>query len=131
MTRATFLATAMMLAVILASPSDQRLAAADTAADVPRTADGKPDLSGIWQTLGALDYDLEPHGTRGRMRLPGSGIVDGGAIPYQPCGARERRKQNFAARATADPRTQVLHARRRRAASTAASRSRSSSGRAT
>ena len=106
MTRAIFLATAMMLAVILASPSDERLAAADTGADIPRTADGKPDLSGIWQTLGALDYDLEPHGTR-RDAPPGLGIVDGGTIPYQPWALEERRKR-FEARATADPRSRCF-----------------------
>ena len=106
MTRAVFLATAMMLAVILASPSDQRLAAADTAVDIPRTSDGKPDLSGIWQTLGALDYDLEPHGTR-RDAPPGLGIVDGGEIPYQPWALEERGKR-FEARATADPRSRCF-----------------------
>lgn len=75
-------------------------------ADIPRTADGKPNFTGIWQTISAADYDLEPHNAR-LDAPPGVGIVDGGAIPYQPW-AREQRAKNFAARATADPRTQCF-----------------------
>jgi hypothetical protein len=73
---------------------------------IPRGADGKPDFSGIWQTLSAADYDLEPHSTR-KDAPPGVGIVDGNAIPYQPW-ALEQRKQNFDSRATADPRTKCF-----------------------
>ena len=73
---------------------------------IPRTADGKPDFSGIWQTLSAADYDLEPHRAR-KDAPPGIGIVDGNAIPYQP-GALEQRKKNFESRATADPRTKCF-----------------------
>jgi hypothetical protein len=73
---------------------------------IPRGADGKPDFSGIWQTLSAADYDLEPHSTR-KDAPPGVGIVDGDAIPYQPW-ALEQRKQNFDSRATADPRTKCF-----------------------
>jgi len=80
------------------------VAAQDTS--IPRTSDGRPDFSGIWQTLGAADDDLEPHGTR-KDAPPGRGIVDGGVIPYQPA-ALERRKKNFAARAAADPRSKCF-----------------------
>jgi len=41
---------------------------------IPRSADGKPDFSGIWQTLSAAEYDLEPHSTR-KDAPPGPGIV--------------------------------------------------------
>ena len=80
--------------------------AQDTPQSIPRTSDGRPDFSGIWQTLGAADYDLEPHGTR-KDAPPGRGIVDGGVIPYQPA-ALEQRKKNFAARATGDPRSKCF-----------------------
>lgn len=69
---------------------------------IPRTADGKPDFSGIWQTLNAAEYDLEPHTAR-KDAPPGPGIVEGGAIPYRS-EALAQRKKNFEARATADPR---------------------------
>jgi len=72
-------------------------------AGIPRTADGKPDFSGIWQTLSPADYDLEPHHARPDAP-PGAGIVEGDVIPYQPW-ALEQRKKNFGNRATADPRT--------------------------
>ena len=81
-------------------------ATAAAARTVPRTADGHPDFSGIWQALSDADYDLEPHGPR-RDAPPGLGVVEDGAIPYLPA-ALERRKQNFAGRADADPRTRCF-----------------------
>ena len=72
------------------------------AAPIPRTADGKPDLSGIWQVLGEAEYDLEPHAGR-RDAPPGPGVVDGGTIPYRP-EALEQRQRNFEARGKDDPR---------------------------
>ncbi|KRA84397.1 hypothetical protein [Altererythrobacter sp. Root672] len=69
---------------------------------IPRLASGKPDFSGIWQTLSEADYDLEPHAGR-RDAPPGPGVVEGGAIPYLP-GAQEQRARNFEARAKEDPR---------------------------
>jgi hypothetical protein len=73
---------------------------------IPRSADGKPDFSGIWQSLSGADYGLEPH-LATKDGPPGTGVVEGGAIPYQPA-ALEQRAKNFAARATADPRTKCF-----------------------
>ncbi|MGZ8184552.1 MAG: hypothetical protein ACXWT1_21620, partial [Methylobacter sp.] len=66
---------------------------ATTTADILRTADGKPDLSGIWQTLSTADWDLEPHQAR-KDAPPGLGVVVGNVIPYQPW-ALEQKKKNF------------------------------------
>ncbi|HEU4689718.1 MAG TPA: hypothetical protein VFS23_15195 [Vicinamibacterales bacterium] len=78
----------------------------DRAPSIPRTADGQPDFTGIWQTLSAAEYDLEPHSTR-KDAPPGQGVVEGHVIPYRP-EALEQRKKNFAARTTADPRTKCF-----------------------
>ncbi len=71
-------------------------------APIPRTADGKPDLSGIWQSFSNAEYGLEPHlGTKDYP--PSAGVVEGKTIPYQPA-ALEQRAKNLAARDTLDPR---------------------------
>jgi hypothetical protein len=69
---------------------------------IPRDAGGKPDFSGIWQSLSGADYGLEPHPAT-KDDPPGAGVVEGNTIPYRPA-ALEQRAKNFAARATADPR---------------------------
>ena len=69
---------------------------------IPRQHDGKPDLSGIWQTTSFADYDLEPESGRDDAP-PTAGVIEGGTIPYLPK-ALEQRQKNFAARITADPR---------------------------
>lgn len=71
-------------------------------ADIPRLPSGKPDFSGIWQTLSEADYDLEPHSGR-RDAPPSAGVVEGGQIPYLPK-ALAQRQRNFDARAKDDPR---------------------------
>jgi len=67
----------------------------------PRTADGKPDLQGIWQVRNTANWDLQDHA--GSYKVPaGFGVVDGGEIPYQPW-AMERKKENFRNRLSEDP----------------------------
>jgi hypothetical protein len=77
----------------------------------PRTADGKPDLNGIWQSMNTANWDIEPHSVaQGRVVSLGSedaqpaglGIVEGGKIPYLES-ALAKRKENFDSRLTADP----------------------------
>jgi hypothetical protein len=74
--------------------------AADPVGKLPRLASGKPDFSGIWQTLSPADFDLEPHSGR-KDAPPGAGVVEGGTIPYLPK-ALEQRRKNFGARETLD-----------------------------
>jgi hypothetical protein len=69
---------------------------------IPRLPSGRPDFSGIWQTLSAAEFDLEPHSTR-KDAPPGAGVVEGDLIPYLP-EALQRRQQNFARRHADDPR---------------------------
>jgi len=67
----------------------------------PRTADGKPDLQGIWQVLNTAAWDIQDHPAR--LDVPaGQGVVDGNDIPYQPWAAAKK-KENFENRLTADP----------------------------
>jgi hypothetical protein len=70
-------------------------------ATLPRTPDGKPDLNGVWQALNSASWDIQDHS--GQLGLPpGLGVVVGNDIPYQPAAA-DKKRDNFAHRATADP----------------------------
>ena len=92
----------LVAAALFAAPLMAADAALPTPSKIPRSADGKPDFSGIWQTTSAADYDLAPHQTR-KDAPPGVGIVEGGEIPYTPQ-ALEKKLKNFAARDSDDPR---------------------------
>ena len=79
--------------------------------EVPRAADGRPDLSGVWQSLNTAHWNLEPHVADYPVVLelgaqfavpPGHGVVEGDRIPYLP-EALEQRKRNYEARLTEDP----------------------------
>ena len=65
----------------------------------PRTADGNPDLNGIWQAVGSAHYDIEPHAATFSPSLEmgalgaipgGLGIVQGGALPYKQAALAQR-----------------------------------------
>ena len=99
------------LAMRLQGPAAAQVAAPGQFASYTpsRTADGKPDLNGIWQSLTTANWDLEAHGA-GAGAYPhllgawgaepgGQSIVEGGVIPYRP-EALARKKANFASRAT-------------------------------
>ena len=77
------------------------LTATAAAQTIPRAADGKPDLQGIWQVHNRAAYGLEYHDAKHLMPA-GPSVVAGGEIPYLPA-AREQQRQNFANRTTADP----------------------------
>jgi hypothetical protein len=100
-----------MLKTLLAATLLLSAAHAQTAYRAPRTADGKPDLNGIWQAMNTANWNLEDHSAApGPMwqngaigaTPPGANVVEGGTIPYLPA-ALEKRKQNYANRLTLDP----------------------------
>lgn len=76
-------------------------AAGQTAGALPRTADGKPDLSGVWQAVTTANWNLQAH-TADKDVPAGLGVVEGDEIPYQPW-AVARKQENFTNRATVDP----------------------------
>jgi hypothetical protein len=59
----------------------------------PRAADGKPNVSGIWQAANTANWDIQDHPARqgpvvtlgASFSVPGGlGIVEGNEIPYKP-----------------------------------------------
>ena len=77
--------------------------------DIPRGTDGKPDFSGIWQSLSGADYGLEPH-LATKDGPPGAGVVEGNVIPVSAGGARAAREKFRRARYSRSA-NQVLYAR--------------------
>jgi hypothetical protein len=86
-------------------------AAQDQAYKGPRTADGKPNLNGIWQAMNTANWDLEGHSAQAGQVValgaagaepPGIGVVEGGQIPYLPAAA-QKKKENHANRLKLDP----------------------------
>jgi hypothetical protein len=88
----SIVAAAVLLAVATGSAQGQA---------IPRAADGKPDLSGIWQVVNTAAWDLEPHSAQPGVPA-GLGVVEGNEIPYTTAGAAKKR-ENAANRATLDP----------------------------
>jgi hypothetical protein len=68
----------------------------------PRTAEGTPDLSGVWQAMNTANWDIQDHDQRQGPLFelgaafsvpPGEGVVVGNEIPYQPS-ALAKKKAN-------------------------------------
>jgi len=91
----------LVIPVLLLSVASTVVAGQASAVSIPRTSDGKPDLSGIWQAMTSAAWNVEDH-TASPGVPAGQGVVEGGTIPYLPA-ALAKRNDNFAHRATADP----------------------------
>jgi hypothetical protein len=89
-----------LIAVIPLAMAMAALASPAAGQPMPRAADGKPDLSGIWQAVNTANWNILSHAAEKDVPA-GLGVVDGDEIPYQPWAAA-RQKENFANRATAD-----------------------------
>ena len=76
-------------------------AAAQEAYSPPRTADGRPDLNGIWQALNNANWNIEDHAASPGIPA-GFGVVEGGTLPYLPA-ALAQRQRNVENRASEDP----------------------------
>jgi hypothetical protein len=110
--RMTTLTIALAAAVVGAGVAlilSRAAAQGPTTYAAPRTADGRPDLNGIWQALNEANWDIEAHGT-GPSPYPellgalfaqpaGQGVVQDGPLPYRP-EALARRQVNFQNRLT-------------------------------
>jgi len=74
---------------------------APAAGGIPRTADGHPDFSGIWQVLdNSIDGNIEPHAASWGVHGGAGVIIDtpDGMIPYKP-DAVAKRQANYKNRA--------------------------------
>jgi len=82
----------------------------------PRTADGTPDLNGIWQAFVTADIDVQDHDAQAGPRPDmmgaydawpgGQGIVEGGEIPYKPealAKKKENAEKRMVVNITSDP----------------------------
>lgn len=72
-----------------------------SAQDIPRMADGRPDLRGVWQALNTANRDIQDHGAE--LGVPaGQGVVEGNELPYLP-EALAQRWENHENRLAEDP----------------------------
>jgi hypothetical protein len=102
----TRLIGALVVAAAVAVASPRAHGQAPAGVGLPRTADGKPDLSGIWQVFSTANWNIQGH--QAQEGVPGGqGVVVGHEIPYQPW-ALAKQKENYAKRMTADPERQCF-----------------------
>jgi len=76
MSRRSLIATILITSVITAIVSVSMTRTIGQGTRPARTADGKPNLSGIWQANNEADWDLQPHEAR-----PGA-VTQHGVYPY-------------------------------------------------
>jgi hypothetical protein len=109
-TRASAKATAKA-AIIALCISAVATAGQAQAYKAARTADGKPDLNGIWEALNTANWDIQDHAAKmgpvvalgAAFSIPaGRGVVEGNEVPYLP-EAAAKKKENAEKWLTSDP----------------------------
>jgi len=106
---ATLLAGAAVVGAVLISVFP--VSGQGQGAAMPRTSDGKPDFTGIWQAMNTANWDLLAHEAKrgpvialgAAFSVPaGIGVVEGNEIPYLPAAAAKK-KENADNWLTRDP----------------------------
>jgi len=104
-------AVAVALQPVSASQAPRAAQSERAAYRAPRSADGHPDLNGIWQAMNTANWDIQDHAARqgpvtalgAAFSVPGgAGVVEGNELPYQPWAA-QKKKENAANWLTLDP----------------------------
>jgi hypothetical protein len=97
--KATFAAAVFTAAIVLGTLIP--VSSQTQTGGAPRTADGKPNLTGIWQVMNTANWDIQAHEARQGPVIslgaafsvpPGPGVVDGNEIPYQPWAAAKKKE---------------------------------------
>jgi hypothetical protein len=110
LTLALFLGAAAILFAVLWLAATPASVPAQTSKPA-RTADGRPNLNGVWQALNTANWDIQDHPARqgpfaalgAAFSVPaGKGVVEGDEIPYLP-EAAEKKRQNAENWLTLDP----------------------------
>ena len=99
--RSSVYRSAGFLILLAAMPSGWSQTAARSASQIPRMPGGKPNFTGLWQSLGTAYWDIEDHSAHAGAFFQlgatgaepaGQGIVEGGEIPYTPAAAAKKPK---------------------------------------
>jgi len=101
-----------VLAVVVARSSAPVAGQAPTTYKASRGADGRPNLSGIWQAVNTANWNIEGHAAEAApysnlvgvylAEPAGMSVVADGRLPYKP-EALAKKKQNFETRLKSDP----------------------------